>query len=107
MIVIVFRLRPNLELAAEKIKEYKDLDSRMDKLVIGMPGYISHKSFKSTDDEEVVIIEFESEETLHAWSVHPEHVSVKKNASLYFSEYRIQVCSILRDTADSKPKCNR
>ena len=105
MIVTVFRSKLSLELAAEVVREYKALDARMDTLVAEMPGYISHKSFMSTDGEEVVIVEFETEETLRAWSTHPEHVVVKRKGNeLYFSEYRIQVCSVLRDTADRKPK---
>ena len=105
MIVTVFRSRLSAELAADMIIEYKALDARMDTLVVKMPGYISHKSFMSADGEEVVIVEFETEEALRAWSAHPEHVAVKRKGNeLYFSEYRIQVCSVLRDTADRKPK---
>ena len=50
--------------------------------------------------ERVTILEFDSEEGLRAWATHPEHVAAKQQgrASLY-SEYKIQVCQVLRESA--------
>jgi len=39
-----------------------------------MPSYIPHKSFITEDGEGVTIVEFESEEKQHAWSIHPGHL---------------------------------
>ena len=55
-------------------------------LIKEMPSYISHKSFIAEDGEGVTIVEFESEEKQHAWSIHPEHLSAKKKGRKYFNQ---------------------
>jgi len=46
-----------------------------------------------------MLIEFESEEGMRAWSVHPEHVQAKKlGRQRFFAEYRVQVCNVVRDS---------
>ena len=46
----------------------------------------------------VTIVEFENEEALRAWSAHPDHVAAKqKGRSAFYTEYRIQVCTVLRE----------
>ena len=53
------------------------------------------------DGERVTIVEFESEEGMRAWATHPEHADAKKKGrSVFFTEYRVQVCNVVRDTAD-------
>ncbi len=97
MIVTVFRSRLN----PEAQDEYKQWAARMSKLAVDIPGYISHKGFVAEDGERVTIVEFESEEGMRAWATHPEHVAAKKmGRSLFFTEYRVQVCNVVRDTAD-------
>jgi len=99
MIVTVFRSRLN----AQAQEEYKTWAARMSVLAAGIPGYISHKGFMADDGERVTIVEFASEDGLRAWATHPEHVAAKKKGrSLFFTEYRVQVCSVMRDTADRK-----
>ena len=76
---------------------------RMSELARTMPGYISHKSFVAQDGENVTVIEFESEEALRAWSVHPEHVEAKKKGRKdFYLEYRVQICSLLRESTYPK-----
>lgn len=95
MIVTVFRSR----LAAEFQSDYQQMAPRMSALVRAVPGYISHKGFTAEDGERLTLVEFESEESLRAWAVHPEHVLAKKaGRDRLFSEYRVQVCRVLRDS---------
>ena len=95
MIVTVFRSRVKPEVQ----QEYMQWAGRMSALAKEMPGYISHKGFVAEDGEKVTIVEFESEETQRAWSVHPEHVDAKKKGRKdFYIEYRVQVCEVLRDT---------
>ena len=95
MIVTVFRSRVKPEVQ----QEYMQWASRMSALAKEMPGYISHKGFIGEDGEKVTIVEFESEETQRAWALHPEHVDAKKKGRKdFYVEYRVQVCSVLRDT---------
>jgi len=97
MIVTVFRSRLN----PESQDEYQQWATRMSVLAAEIPGYISHKGFVAGDGERVTIVEFATEEGLRAWATHPEHVAAKKKGrGVFFSEYRVQVCSVVRDTAD-------
>ncbi|MEO8157514.1 MAG: antibiotic biosynthesis monooxygenase [Betaproteobacteria bacterium] len=94
MVVIVFRSR----LKPESSAEYHQWAGRMSALARTMPGYVSHKGFVAEDGERVTIVEFESMETLQAWSRHPEHVAAKKKGrSDFYLDYRVQVCSVQRD----------
>jgi heme-degrading monooxygenase HmoA len=72
----------------------------MSELARKMPGYLSHKGFVAEDGERVTLVEFESEEALRAWSVHPEHVQAKKKGrASFYSEYRVQICAVQRSSA--------
>jgi heme-degrading monooxygenase HmoA len=99
MVVTVFRSR----VKPEAQEEYARWAARMAELAKGMPGYISHKGFVAEDGERVTIVEFESEETQRAWAVHPEHVDAKKKGRRdFYSEYRVQVCTLERESAYPK-----
>jgi heme-degrading monooxygenase HmoA len=94
MIVTVFRsrLRPGAQ------KEYEPMAARMSALVKTIPGYISHKGFVAEDGERVTIVEFESEEALGKWRIHPEHAEAKRyGTEHFFGEYRVQICTVVRD----------
>ena len=99
MIVTVFRSR----VRPEAKEEYARWAARMSELARQMPGYISHKGFVADDGERVTIVEFESEEAQRAWSGHAEHVEAKKKGrASFYSEYRVQICHVQRDTAFPK-----
>ena len=96
MIVTVFRsrLHPGTE------GEYRPMAKRMSELARTIPGYISHKGFVADDGERVTIVEFESEEAMREWRVHPEHAKAKKRGiESFFSDYKFQICSIIRQRA--------
>lgn len=98
MIVTVFRSR----LRPEAQEEYTQWATRMSELARAMPGYVSHKIFVAPDGERVTIVEFESEETHRAWAQHAEHREAqKKGRKDFYSEYRIQVCNVVRDSSFS------
>ncbi len=94
MIVTIFRsrLRPGVD------DEYGPMAERMDELAAAMPGYVSHKAFTAEDGERVTIVEFESEEAMRAWRLHPEHREAQRRGrDRFYSEYRIQVCPVARE----------
>lgn len=94
MIVVVFRSR----LAPEAGEDYETTAARMDALAVKMPGYIAHKEFTAEDGERLTLVEFESEETMAAWRMHPEHVNAqRKGRSTFYSEFRLTVCEVLRE----------
>ena len=95
MIVTVFRsrLRPGVR------EEYVALANRMNELAATMPGYISHKGFFADDGERVTVVEFESEEGMRAWRMHPEHRQAQRKArEMYYSEYSLQICELVRQS---------
>lgn len=92
MIVTVFRSRlvPGVQ------DEYGPVARHMSELARGIPGYISHKGFVAEDGERVTIVEFESEEALHEWKIHPEHREAKKlGFTKFFSTFKYQICSVI------------
>ena len=95
MIVTVFRsrLRPGVR------EEYLALVERLAELAATMPGYISHKGFFADDGERVTVVEFESEEGMRAWRMHPEHREAQRKArEIYYAEYSLQVCQLVRQS---------
>jgi len=95
MIITVFRSR----LMPGVREEYIALVDRMVELAETMPGYISHKGFFAEDGERVTVVEFEHEEGMRAWRMQPEHRAAKKKArEIYYSEYSIQVCNLVRES---------
>lgn len=94
-VVTVFRSR----VRKESLGEYVPLATRMSELAKTMPGYIAHKGFVADDGERVTIVEFDSEEAHRAWAQHAEHVEAKKKGrSTFYSEYKIQICAVTRET---------
>jgi heme-degrading monooxygenase HmoA len=64
-----------------------------------MPGYISHKGFFADDGERVTVVEFESEEAMRAWRMHPEHRAAQKQGrESYYAEYSVQICQVTRES---------
>ena len=95
MVVIVFRCRPTASVG----QDYMTLGMRMSELASRMPGHISHKSFASEDGEWLTLVEFASLEELRAWREHPEHLAAQQQGrDLYYSEYQIQVCEVVRES---------
>jgi heme-degrading monooxygenase HmoA len=94
MIVTIFRsrLRPGVE-------EYPAMAERMDKLATSMPGYVAHNSYTAEDGERLTLAFFESEAAQDAWRKHPEHLQAQHaGRDVYYSEYRIHVCKLLRES---------
>jgi heme-degrading monooxygenase HmoA len=95
MIVTVFRSR----LMPGVRDEYVTLVDRMVELAQTIPGYISHKGFFAEDGERVTVVEFEHEDGMRAWRMHPEHREAQKKArEIYYSEYSVQVCNVVRES---------
>ena len=96
MIVTVFRSR----LKPDAQDEYGPMAKQMSELARTIPGYISHKGFVAEDGERVTIVEFETEDALHEWRIHPEHAKAKRRGiESFFSDYKFQICSVLRARA--------
>ena len=101
MVVTIFRSRLNPQHEAT----YYPMAARMRKLAEAMPGFVSFKTFKADAGERVSVIEFESEGALSAWRRHPEHRKAQElGRRAFYTEYQIQVCSIIRQYGSGQPK---
>jgi heme-degrading monooxygenase HmoA len=101
VVVTIFRSRLN----SEHAPAYNEVAARMKALAEGMPGFVSFKTFWADDQERVSIVEFESEEALHAWRNHPDHRKAQQlGRERFYSEFQIQVCSILRQYDFRSPR---
>ena len=95
MVVTIFRNR----LKPENVAEYYEWAERIAALARTMPGYVSHKGFTAEDGERVTIVEFADEASHRAWSTQAQHVEAKKKGRAdFYTEYRIQVCSVERES---------
>ncbi len=80
------------------IDEYGRLGQRMYDIVSNLPGFLSVKSFKAEDGEELTIFRFASEQALEAWRTHPEHVeTMKRGHAEFYSSGFLQVCKVVRE----------
>ncbi|MGH0331783.1 antibiotic biosynthesis monooxygenase [Sinorhizobium meliloti] len=96
MIVTVFRSRLN----PHAQDEYGPMARRMSELARTIPGYVSHKGFIAEDGERVTIVEFETEEALRQWKIHPEHAKAKRRGiESFFSDYKFQICEVIKSRA--------
>ena len=95
MVITLFRNRLRPDAGAD----YDATLARMLEIVAAMPGYIAHKTYTADDGERCTVVEFDSEEHQRAWSTHAEHVRAKaKGRSDFYSEYRLQVCTQVRES---------
>jgi heme-degrading monooxygenase HmoA len=80
------------------VDEYGQLGARMYDIVSHLPGFLSVKSFKADDGEELTVFRFASEGALEAWRTHPEHVETMKrgHAEFYASGF-LQICKVIRE----------
>jgi heme-degrading monooxygenase HmoA len=85
------------------LDEYNRLGERMYAIVSQIPGFISVKSFKADDGEEITVFRFASDEALEAWRTHPEHVETMKrgHAEFYASGF-LQICKVIREVGPFK-----
>jgi heme-degrading monooxygenase HmoA len=94
MVLTIFRSRLRLAHA----DEYASLAGEIRALAETMPGFVAFKSFAAPDGERVSIVEFQDESSHNAWRNHPRHREAQQlGREKFYSEFRIQVCSIVRD----------
>ena len=80
------------------LDEYEKLGERMYGIVSRMPGFLSVKSFKAEDGEELTLFRFASEEALEAWRTHPEHVeTMKRGHAEFYASGHLQICRVIRE----------
>ncbi len=77
----------------------------MDDLVVTMPGYIGHTSFRDdASGNGVTISYFRSMQNLLAWKQVPEHLEAQAlGRAAFYTDYEIEVAEIVRHYEWSAP----
>ena len=80
------------------LDEYKGLGERMYGIVSRLPGFLSVKSFKAEDGDEITLFRFASEEALEAWRTHPDHVeTIRRGHAEFYASVFMQICKVIRE----------
>ena len=80
------------------LDEYGRLGERMYDIVSRIPGFLSVKSFKAEDGEQIDIFRFASEAALETWRTHPEHVeTMKRGHDEFYASGFLQICKVIRE----------
>jgi heme-degrading monooxygenase HmoA len=93
MVVVVFRitLRADLDVA-----DYEATGERMAERAASMPGFVG-MDYAEVEGGELLVVRFESHETLAAWRNHPEHLEAQQaGRERFFAHYAIEVCDLAR-----------
>lgn len=79
-------------------EEHDRLGERMYGIVSAIPGFLSVKSFRADDGEELTVFRFASEDALESWRTQPDHVEAMKrgHAEFYASGF-LQICKVIRE----------
>ena len=100
MILTIFRSRLN-DVHRESYDEHVRSTAA---LAEQAAGFLGHKMFVSEDGERVTLVEFDSIENQRAWSLSHEHkLAAIAGRKGYYSEYAIQVCTVLRQSSFVAP----
>jgi heme-degrading monooxygenase HmoA len=95
MILTVFRSRLNDDIR----DEYEQFVASTSRLAESAPGFLGHKMFVAEDGERVTLVEFDTIENQRAWSLSSEHkAAAMAGRRGFYSEYRIQICTVNRDS---------
>ena len=98
MVLAVFRTRMD----PDNLEDYGRLAQEMSKIAQTMPGYISHKGYGAEDGEALILVEFESEEAMKNWGRDPRHLAVQRRGPEFFTEYRLQICTVIRESSHKR-----
>lgn len=96
MVITVFRNRLNDDAA----EAYGELQPHIAELAMGMPGFVSVKSFVAGDGERCTIVEFEDEASHRAWARHPEHrAAQQRGRNEFYATYDLKVATVTRHSS--------
>jgi heme-degrading monooxygenase HmoA len=93
-VVVIIRTTPHADV---DMAMYEALNARMYAIASDMPGFVSARSYKSDDGDELSLIRFTSAAALHAWRMHPEHVVVQQRGMTeIYRAYDVEVLEVTR-----------
>jgi heme-degrading monooxygenase HmoA len=93
MVLVVFRIKLAHDL---RVTEYERTGERMVELVSSIPGFLG-MDYAEVEGGELLVVRFDSHESLKAWRNHPEHLEAQRRGKEeFFEDYQIEVCEIVR-----------
>ena len=91
MFLVVFRNRKRAGIDAAA---YDADAARMEQLASQQPGYLSFKSYKAEDGEDVALSEWVDEAAARAWGRQTEHLAVQdRGRADYYESYTLYACA--------------
>jgi heme-degrading monooxygenase HmoA len=101
MVITIFKVRMK---PGTDTKEYGARAASLITHAQKIPGFKSIKGYSAEDGEELILVEFENEQSLQQWREHPEHLIAQDlGRSTYYSEYQVQICSPIREYSFKAP----
>ena len=101
MVITIFKVRMKPGVDA---KEYGARVASLVGQAQKIPGFKSLKGYRAEDGEELILVEFENEQSLKQWREHPDHVIAQGlGRSTYYSEYQVQICTPIRESNFKAP----
>ncbi len=73
------------------------LSAKLDPILRSMPGFISYKSYRADDGEEIGLIRMASREALDAWVNEGVHGSAQKIADQIYERFWVQTAETYRE----------
>ena len=93
MLIILFRSKLTPQAGAD----YEAMDSEMEALVRGNPGFIDVKSYTSADGERLTVVWWRDEKSLADWRNLPRHRDAQNTGrQKWYEYYNMEVTSVLR-----------
>ena len=94
MIVVLFK-----SLASETVdaKEYGKLGQRLGEIAAALPGFVALDVFDNKRGETLIVAKFESEEAEAHWRDHADHLAAQARRAEFYTDYDVQVCSVIRE----------
>lgn len=94
--MVIALIRTQLRADAD-MSAYEQLNARMFELVQRIPGFVSARSYRSDDGDEISLIRFASADALRAWRDHPEHREVQhRGREEFYAAYDVEICEVVR-----------
>ncbi len=85
---------------------YAETARRMEELAAQQPGFLGVESVRDATGLGITVSYWRSREDIRAWREQSEHQAAQTaGRRVWYSEYRLRVCEVLRESAPPAPRC--
>ena len=101
MVVVLFRSMLTAEAGADYVAMAGELEARARTL----PGFVDFKSFQAADGEHLLVVHWESQETLRAWSADVRHAAAQRaGREKWYRYFRVEIAEVSRSYGFDRPE---